>query len=161
MSADNEEINPSDQQLPNKPDPSNNDEFLDERLSTLRERYSYERLSELSATRLGALNPDEEGNSEKDFLHKDFDRVYKRFPEKNSDYTRRRWALGDDYRGLAPLTEKQKQRIHDCHHECSRNLDRARQDALEREDLAGPLSKFGQWLIDFADALTPVLGFRR
>ncbi|WP_250137748.1 hypothetical protein [Halorientalis salina] len=154
MSADNDGINLSDQQLPNEPDPSNNEGFLQERLETLRERYSYERLSDLSARRLGAVDPDEEGNSERDFLHQDFRQLYERFPNENSDLKWRRWSLGDDYRGLAPLTREQKQRIHDCHHACSRNLDRARQDALEREDFAGPISRFGSWLIDFADAAT-------
>ncbi|WP_256391809.1 hypothetical protein [Natronoarchaeum rubrum] len=161
MSVDNKENSQSDQQPSDKLDPSNNEEFLDERLDTLRERYSYERLSDLSAYRLGALNPDEEGYSESDFLHQAFDRLYNRFPEENSDHTLRRWALGDDYRGFAPLTMEQKQRIQDCYHECSRNLDRARQDALEREDVADPLSRFGSWLIEFADAATPILGLRR
>ncbi|WP_245800515.1 hypothetical protein [Natrinema saccharevitans] len=161
MSTDNRETNQSDPPFADDPDPSNNEKFLEERLSTLRERYSYERLSDLSARRLGAINPDEEGMSERDFLHQEFKELYERFPDENSDHTMRRWVLGDDYQGLAPLTLEQKQRIHDCHHECSRNLDRARQDALEREDLTNPLSKFAAWLVDFADAVTPVFSIQR
>ncbi|WP_237076854.1 hypothetical protein [Natrialba magadii] len=157
MNSDNEETNTSNLPFPDTPDPSNNEEFLDKRLDTLRERYSYERLSDLSALRLGAISPDEEGMSERDFLHREFRDLYGRFPDKNSNNALRRVALGDDYQGLAPLTLEQEQRIHECHHECSRNLDRARQDALDREDLAGPLSRFAAWLVDFADAATPII----
>ncbi len=157
MTSDNEETNPSNQPFPDTPDLSNNEEFLDKRLDTLRERYSYGRLSNLSAHRLGAINSDKEGLSERDFLHREFKEFYDRFPDENSDNAIRRLALGDDYQGLTPLTLEQKQRIHECHHECSRNLDRARQDALDREDLAGPLSRFAAWLVDFADAVTPII----
>jgi len=161
MSTDDVAKDTIDQTFSDNPDPSKNEGYLDKKLNVLQERYSYERLSDLSARRLGAIDLDEEGMSERDFLHQDFKELYKRFPGESSDHKRRRWALGDDYQGLAPLTLEQKQRIHDCHHECSRNLDRARQDALEREDLAGPLSRFATWLIDFVDAATPVVSIQR
>ena len=156
MDLDDRKSNSPGVSFPDSPDPSNNEEFLDKRLVSLRDRYSYEELSDLSARRLGALKVDDDGLSERDFLHKEFKRLRDRFPNHNSDDTLRRVKLGDDYQGLAPLTLEQKRRIQDCHHECSRNLDRASQDALEREDLAGPLSRFAAWLIQFIDAATPI-----
>lgn len=161
MNTDEEETTSSEHPFPDKPDPSNNDEFLDDRLVTLRKRYSCERLSDLSARRLGATNPDDEGLSERDLLHREFDELYNRFPDENTDPKMRRALLGEDYQGLAPLTLEQEQRIRNCHRECGRNLDRARQDALEREDFDGTISKFASWLVDFADAVTPIFGARK
>jgi len=158
MSPDGEKTNEQNEEILEELDASNNDEFLDEKLSVLSERYSYEQLSDLSARRLGALNSDDEGLSEEDFLHKDFERLRNRFPDNNNVPFLRRVTLGEDYRGLRPLTRDQQQRIQDCHRKCSRNLDRARQDALEREDLSGPVSRFAAWLVDMADAATPVFG---
>jgi hypothetical protein len=157
MSADNQENNLSVDELSGEPKPADNEDFLDERLSTLQERYSYERLSDLSARRLGAVDTDERGTSERDLVELEFKQLYKRFPADDADLSRRRWTLGNDYQSLAPLTPEQRHRIKDCHLECSRNIDRASQDALEREDLDGPISRFSTWIIEFADAVTPVV----
>jgi len=160
MSTSDKESEPSIQDNLVEPDPSNNDAFLDENLKILEDRYSYEQLSDLSAHRLGALNPDDEGLSEEEFLHKDFQRLRDRFPDEIKEPFMSRAASGEEfeYKGLAPLTRDQRQRIQDCHRRCSRNLDRARQDALERENLSGPISKLAAWLVDFADAATPLFG---
>ncbi|MYL68023.1 hypothetical protein [Halorubrum distributum] len=140
------------------PELTSNEEYLDERLSKLEEKYSYEELSDLSAFRLGAVDADREGLSEEDYLHREFEDIYQRFPDESDDEMMRRVWLGSDYKGLSPLTEEQKMRIRDCHHQCNRNLDKARKNALKNEAHDSRLSKFGSWLIDLADAATPIFG---
>ena len=150
--------NKSEEQGRDPPERTSNDEYLDERLGNLEEKYSYEELSDLSAVRLGAIEVDQEGLSEEDYLHSEFEDIYQRFPDEDDDEMLRRTWLGSDYKGLSPLTEEQKMRIRDCHQQCSRNIDKARQDALENKSHQSSISKFGSWLVDLVDAATPIFG---
>lgn len=133
-----------------------NRKYLDLQLSELREKYAYSELSGLSQQRLRQ----EESN-----LIEDFTDLKNRFPRSdyigNDDKSFQRIQLGDDYRGLSTLTREQRQQILDCRQECYRNLDRASQEAIEREKKSGPLARFGGWLNDFIDSATPLFVINR
>lgn len=158
MTVEDKTKNQTEDSLLEEPNPSNNEKYLDKRLKTLRNRYSYKKLSTLSALRLGALDTDDKRMSEEDKLYKDFRDLRARFPDHSEDSMWQNLKTGSEYHALAPLTREQNRRIRECEQECSRNLDRARQDALEREDLSGVTSRLAAWLVEFADAVTPVLG---
>ncbi|MCU4717886.1 hypothetical protein [Halapricum hydrolyticum] len=151
MSSDNRETTSSDPHLTTGPIDIGNREYLDLRLPELREKFAYEELSGLSKERL----KQEESN-----LIRDFTDLRNRFPHSdylgNDDKALQRIQMGDDFRGLSTLTSEQKQRIYDCKGDCYRNIDRAITEAVEREKASGLTARFGTWLNEFVDNLTPL-----
>ena len=104
MSTVDKSTDPSRQQILEEPDPSNNEELLEQRLETLRDRYSYENLSDLSARRLGALDLDEGGLSEEEALYNHFDQLRGRFPDHHEDSMWQNLAIGHEYKGPCLIT---------------------------------------------------------
>jgi hypothetical protein len=156
MSTDGQEITTSKPHLTTGPVDIGNEEYLDLRLPELRKKYSREELSGLSRERL---------KQEEENLIWDFRRLRNRFPHSdyigNDDKEFQRIQMGDNYRGLSSLTAEQEQRISDCKNECYRNLDRAMYEAIEREGTKGLTARFGAWLNDFVDNLTPIVIIQR
>lgn len=96
-------------------------------------------------------------------LNKDFINLLGRFPHK--DYALEGTPLqeeqmGNSYRGLSPLTLDQEQLIRDTKTRLRRNIAREATKAQEREKNQRLISRFGSWLIDFADSLTPIFSPR-
>lgn len=159
MSTDEKESNTSKPHLQTEPVDIGNEKYLDLRLSELREKYSYERLSGLSARRLRGKG-EEDAMSEEDNIYIDFRLLRSEFPHfdyiGNEDKVFQKIQKGDNYRGLSTLTSEQNQRIRDCKTECIRNLDRAMQEAIDREKSESRVSRLGNWLNEFVNNLTPL-----
>lgn len=151
MSVGETEDTTTDPHLTTGPVDIGNKEYLDLRLPELRDKYAYDELSGLSRERL----EQEETNLTRDFVI-----LENRFPHSdyigNDNKLLQRVQMGDDYRGLSTLTTEQKQRIYDCKEECYRNLDRAVIEAVERDASNGAIARFGAWLKEFVDNLTPL-----
>lgn len=135
-----------------------NELYLDLRLRDLKERFSEKRLSGLSQRRLrGEVNNSK--GSEEEALYNSFNRLYRQFPDR--DYTGgkalQRVQKEDNYRCLSPLTIEQRDQIEEAKIECIRNLDRAMQEATNRERSPSIFSRFGSWLNAFVSNLTPVV----
>ncbi|WP_430505931.1 hypothetical protein [Haloparvum sp. PAK95] len=151
MSADDRETNTSTPHLTTGPVDLGNREYLDLRLSELREKYAHSELSGLSKERLR----EEEKNLIRDFILLEGQFPHSDYIGNDSEYFQR-IQMGDDYRGLSTLTTEQKQRIVDSKEDCYRNLDRALSEALEKEEKRGSITRFGKWLNEFIDNLTPL-----
>lgn len=132
------------------PEDVGNKKYLDFWLARLREQFSEDELDGLSSRRL---------ECERAQLEVRFNNLQSRFPHEGyvGDQHMLRIQRGDNYRGLSTLTFDQQQRIVDCKTELYRNLDRAMQDALQREKTETAVSRLGSWLNEFADRLTPIV----
>jgi hypothetical protein len=165
MSSDDRGNAVSDIDLSTVPIGNGDEQYLDKRLDTLREKYSFERLSGLSTRRLRGSSETIAKWTEEDELYRDFRRLRSQYPPSDSLGTDVMTFPIDrkltDYQRLSPLTIEEKQRIRDCQTECIRNLDRAMQEAIEAEQASDPVSRFASWFTEVTDAATPVFGRMR